>query len=319
MRKTLSLSLLIILSGSLAAQTANTRIDKTARTIFEGQPATLRLAPHLTTTIRLPEPVNSVIVGDSSLFQAEYSPNEPLLVFAKPITATAAESNLVISTTHGRQFVLSLKSVGSSAADATSVVDLFVNCRAAGIFFIDETYPSALISETLDLANTAVPNLGNDSADFNSAGADPFQLDDLVSRQRQQPLRNLYGDGIRVGIGQVLEHGSRLIVSFSVVNAGSETIELVPPQVQLAGQTKSGMLRRTRWNTVQQLPVDVFRISDRRLKPRGRVDGAVVFERPTIKQSTEGLFLQIADSAAVDQPTLAPISFRAPNLNGDKP
>src|SRR5205809_2280316 len=100
MRRTLCLSMLIILSGSLAAQTANTRIDKIAKTIFEGQPATLRLAPHMTTTIHLPEPVNSVIVGDSSLFQAEYSPNEPFLVFAKPITATAAESNLVISTTH---------------------------------------------------------------------------------------------------------------------------------------------------------------------------------------------------------------------------
>src|SRR6476619_3427136 len=94
MRRALCLSMLIILSGSLAAQTANTRIDKTARTIFEGQPETLRLAPHVTTTIRLPEPVNSVIVGDSSLFQAEYSPDEPLLVFTKPITGTAAESNL---------------------------------------------------------------------------------------------------------------------------------------------------------------------------------------------------------------------------------
>ena len=125
--------------------------------------------------------------------------------------------------------------------------------------------------------------------------------------------------GIRVGIGQVLEDGSRLIVSFSVVNSGSERIELVPPQVQLAGQTKSGMLRRTRWNTVQQLPVEAYRISNRRIEPRGRVDGAVVFERPQLKQSTEGLFLQIADSAAIDRPTLAPISFRPTNLNGEKP
>jgi hypothetical protein len=99
-----------------------------------------------------------------------------------------------------------------------------------------------------------------------------------------------------------------------VADAGLDLLVCaVSPQVQLAGQTKSGMLRRTRWNTVQQLPVDVFRISDRRLKPQQRVDGAVVFERPPIKQSTEGLFLQIADSAAVEKPTLAPISFRAPN------
>jgi hypothetical protein len=38
-----------------------------------------------------------------------------------------------------------------------------------------------------------------------------------------------------------------------------------------------------------------------------------------LKQSTERLFLQIADSAAIDRPTLAPISFRPTNLNGVKP
>src|SRR6266566_551625 len=98
-RTIVCLLLTIIYCVTLAAQT--TRTEKTARTIFEGRPATLRLSPRVTTTIRLPEPVNSVIVGDSSLFQAEYSPDEPLLVFAKPITPTATESNLVISTTYG--------------------------------------------------------------------------------------------------------------------------------------------------------------------------------------------------------------------------
>jgi type IV secretory pathway VirB9-like protein len=101
MRKTFCLSLLIVLSGSISAQTKDTRIRNTAKTVFEGQPATLRLAAHLTTTIRLPEPVNSVIVGDSNLFQAEHSPSEPLLVFVKPVTSTVAQSNLVISTARG--------------------------------------------------------------------------------------------------------------------------------------------------------------------------------------------------------------------------
>ena len=104
-----------------------------------------------------------------------------------------------------------------------------------------------------------------------------------------------------------------MIVSFSVFSSKSETIELVPPQVQMAGQTKSGIFRRARSTTVQQLPVQAYQISQRRLSPGERVDGVVVFERPPIKQSTEGLMLQIADSAAVDQPTLAPINFRQTN------
>jgi hypothetical protein len=136
------------------------------------------------------------------------------------------------------------------------------------------------------------------------------KLDRILNRQRGERLDKLYGDGIRVGIGQVLEDGPRLIVSFSVTNSKSEPAELVPPQIQLSGQTESGIFRRTRWTTVQQLPIEFYQMSQRRLDPGGRIDGVVVFERPAIKQSTESLMLQIADSAAVDQPTLVPITFR---------
>jgi hypothetical protein len=260
--------------------------------------------------------VNSVIVGDSSLFQVEYSPDEPFLVFAKPTAAASAASNLVISTTGGRQFVLTLKNLGKAVTEKESGVDLLVNCRPAGILFIEDMFPTALISETFKIESAGAVDFESGSATFDLGAA--ARLDDLVSRQGRQPLGNLQGDRLRVGIGQVLEQGSRLIVSFSVVNSGAETIEIVPPQVQLANQTTSGIFRRTRWNTVQQLPVDVYRITDRSLGPRQRVDGVVIFERPAIKQSTERLFLQIADSAAVDQPVLAPVSFRATTEMGEK-
>src|SRR5215471_18307856 len=186
MRKTVCIPMIIIFCTSLSAQTRSTR-GNAAKTVFEGQPATLRLAPHRTTTIRLPDPVNSVVIGDPSLFQAEYSPDEPMLVFAKPTSATAAESNLVISTMHGRQFVLSLESLGTLPAAETSGVDLLVNCRPAEIFFIAETFPSVLISETLDLASTAIAVAGVGGAESGSAGASPSRLDELVLRQRQQP------------------------------------------------------------------------------------------------------------------------------------
>src|SRR5881409_3047938 len=114
MRTILYLSLLIVLSESLPAQTLNTRNRNGSKTVFEGQPASVRLAPHVTTTIRLPEPVNSVVLGDSNLFQAEYSPNEPMLVFARPMGLGVAQTNLVISTIFGRQFILLLRSLGAS-------------------------------------------------------------------------------------------------------------------------------------------------------------------------------------------------------------
>ena len=308
MRRVLSISLIIILSGSLAAQTKNTRNRNASRIVFEGQPASIRLAPRVTTTIRLPEPVNSVVLGDSNLFQAEYSPGEPLLVFVRATGSGSAQTNMVISTVFGLQFILLLRSLGPTNPDELGV-DLLVSCQTAQVRFIEETYPSALIAETISVSKEAHPQPKSDGTV--SATETPIGgLDENLNRERDQKIEKLYGDRIRVGIGHVAEDGSRLIVSFSVMSSKSEPAELVPPQVQLSGQTRSGFFRRDRWSTVQQLPVEAYRMSERRLDPGGRIDGVVVFERPLIKQSTEKLMLQISDSAAVDQPTLAPISFR---------
>jgi len=275
--------------------------------VFEGQPASIRLAPHVTTTIRLPEAVNSVVLGDSNRFQAEYSPKEPLLVFARPTASDIAETNLVISTVFGRQFILILRSLGVST-DQSAGVDLLVTCQAAAVRFIEETSPSGLISETPNLCSAAHP--GSPGTASGSDGRNRLAVDEILKRQRNQRMDKLYGDRIHVGIGQVSEDGPRLIVSFSVFSPKSEPAELVPPQIQLSGQTKVGMFRRIRWTTVQQLQVQAYRITRRKLNPGERVDGVVIFERPPIKQSTEKLLLQIADSAAVDHPVLVPIRFR---------
>ncbi len=39
-----------------------------------------------------------------------------------------------------------------------------------------------------------------------------------------------------------------------------------------------------------------------------------VFQRPSFKQSNETLFLQMAESGAVDRPALAPIGFGISNF-----
>src|SRR6266581_4649291 len=194
MRKGFCISLLVILSGSLAAQTNNTRNRYGSKTVFEGQPASIRRAPHVTTTIRLPEPVNSVVVGDSSLFQAEYSPNEPLLIFVRASALGIAETNLVISTVQGRQFVLLLRSLGASGDEIESAVDLIVTCQVSGLHFIEETFPSALISQTVSLASVAHPPPILPESDTG------LSLDEILNQQRHKRIETLYGDRIRVGI-----------------------------------------------------------------------------------------------------------------------
>jgi hypothetical protein len=280
--------------------------------VLEGRPTTVRVALHVTTTIRLPEPIRSVVLGDSNAFQAEYSPNEPLLVFVRPTASARAQTNLTISTVYGRQFILLLRSLGTSADEIEAGVDLVVTGRAAELHFIEEAFPSSVISETVDLnrTNTASPRPETPKTVAQSGSDRSYRLDAFLEQQRQAKIETLYGEGIRVAIGAVTQDGQRLIVPFSVLSSKSKPAELVPPQVQLSGPTKSGVLRHRRSAVAEQLPVEDYQMNKRRLDPGGRIDGVVIFEPPMVKQSTEELLLEIADSAAIDQPTLAPIPFR---------
>jgi hypothetical protein len=96
----------------------------------------------------------------------------------------------------------------------------------------------------------------------------------------------------------------------SVINPSNHAIELMPPQVQLGGKFKK------KWTTAEQLSVTDYRLSTRRLGAGARADGVVVFERPAFKQANETLFLQMAESGAVDKPALAPVGFGISTFRG---
>jgi hypothetical protein len=109
------------------------------------------------------------------------------------------------------------------------------------------------------------------------------------------------------------------VVLFSVVNTSKHAILLMPPQVQLGGKNRSGkIIKHDRWSTAEQLPIMDFRLNRRRVAPGERADGVVLFERPPYKQSNETLFLQMAESGAVDRPALAPIGFGVSSFREDK-
>ena len=128
-------------------------------------------------------------------------------------------------------------------------------------------------------------------------------MDRFLESQRISQLPDLRGNPLGVGIGDIYEDGRQTFVLFSVVNQGEQTVELLPPQVQLAGTGKKGR------GSVEQMAVHEYQLSGRRLRPNERADGVVAFERPTFKQSHQSYFLQIAESAAVDRPSLAPIDL----------
>jgi len=341
--------LLILPAIELAGQTQQTipiqvRPQVVGRPIRDGQVTIVYLAPRYATAIRMPEPVNSVVVGDPGSFSAEHSDREPQLVFVKPITPKPAQTNLLISTTRGLQVSLLLVSRGETKGDGESDIDFLMRYKPSGQFIIQpaeslsavvpQTATIAIVSVTTASANGSDPVMpsalrtgvsGRDRATpqlvaANATKAEPAALDDLLERQRRAPLPTLYGQKpgvsppgkelIRAGVSEVIDQGTAVVVMFSALNAEDHAIELMPPQVQLGGVRKTGkLIRKSRWTTAEQLPVTDFRMSRRRLGPGERADGVVVFQRPSFKQSNETLFLQMAESGAVDRPALAPIGF----------
>ena len=101
---------------------------------------TLRLIPRVATSIRMPEPVNSVVIGDPEHFQAEHSEHEPELVTIKPVSAEPMQTNLLITTTLGHQANLVLISSGQQSG-GTQTVDLLLKYGrpTEGSFLVEES------------------------------------------------------------------------------------------------------------------------------------------------------------------------------------
>lgn len=323
-------SLKTLIGGVCACLIASAQVPEvhpqvSGRAVQEGQVTTVYLEPRFVTAIRMPDTVNSVVLGDPDSFSAEHSEREPQIVFVKPITDKASQTNLLISTVHGNQANLLLISRGESAATRPDV-DFMMRYRPAGTFVIEPSMPSVSVGQTVELpvpgqamdAQAIPPPPEQRPAAQNGDAA--VGLDALLERQRRAPLPALYGEKpgtappgkqlLEAGVSEVIDQGREVVVLFSVVNRQNHAIELMPPQVQLGGKVRKGTIRHhSVWSNSEQLPVEDFRMSQRRIGPGERADGVLIFQRPSFKQSNETLLLQMADSGAVDRPALAPIGF----------
>src|SRR6476660_10089491 len=68
----------------------------------------VHMAPGYTTSVRMPEEISSVVIGDPATFKAEHSESAPRLVFLKPITTRPAESNALVTMRSGHEVSLHL-------------------------------------------------------------------------------------------------------------------------------------------------------------------------------------------------------------------
>src|SRR6516162_692770 len=257
----------------------------------------LHLHPGFVSSVRLPEEVSSVVLGDPAAFKGEHSEAEPRLVFFKPASPTPAKSNALISTRSGREVTLTLVSDGALAH--AEPVDYVLEYQPQRTFLIAAAYPSVLIGESKTLGERPANPQSTPKPETDGPAARPKLAAPLEWRGRE----------LRVAVGRTEEKGSEMTVAFSIANNSSRTVELLPPQVQI-----SGTARQKHHKAIKAEPVAVkdYRLAARRLPPGATTEGTVVFERPAFKESREQLLLQIAQAEEVDRPVLAPIAFVAP-------
>lgn len=256
------------------------------------QVTTLHLRPGYVTSVRLPESVSSVVLGDPATFKAEHSEAEPELVFFKPAVPQATETNALITTRTGREISLTLASEGSSAA-----VDYLLEYERPRSFLVPATQTSFLIADTkaVDPNLSVVSSTSHTESETNS-----------LLRTEVNAAPHWKGKDLRVSIGHSAQNGDEMTVAFSVFNASENIIELLPPQIELDGNTKD---KHKNGIKAEPVPIKDYRLTSRKLSPHARVDGVVAFERPSFKEGRERLLLHIAQTDAVDRPVLATIAF----------
>ena len=266
----------------------------------------LHVRPGYVSSVRVLEEVSSVVLGDPGSFKAEHSEAEPQLVFFKATTAKPAQTNALITTKGGREISLSLVSEGK--ADHSDVVDYVLNCERPHSFLISSAHSNFVVGDTQSVAS------GDPPAHPPVANAAAKQEQQLLTADR---LENPHWEGklLRVAVGPTTEREQQMTVPFAVLNASSRTIEILPPQIQLAGTSKDKHRKEIK---AEPVAVKDYSLTSRTLAPGARADGVVLFERPSFKESSERLLLAVAQAEEVDHPVLAPIAFVAAIGGGAK-
>lgn len=158
-----------LLTGIAAGQSQEGQIMPSVTTarVEDGSVTVLHLAPGYTTSVRLPEEISSVVIGNPASFKAEHSEAEARLVFLKPTTTQPSESNALITTKSGKEISLHLVSVGKGTGNAR--VDFLVEYRPPESMLISPDKQSFLIADTHPVTSIATANSPNQSV-----GLDPL-------------------------------------------------------------------------------------------------------------------------------------------------
>jgi len=285
-------------------------------TIDPRQVTILHLRPDFESSIRMPEDVTSVILGSPGEFKAEHNEGEAQYVYVKPITKEPAQSNLLIATKSGQHVTIELISAGANAANDTPPVDFLIEYRAARSFLIGGDTPVLTAPKPENKSRQRKTGSRSATPITNSDNATRSALDKVFAQQAQinaPDWTKWEGRQIETSIGRVQQWKNETVVAYSIYNNADTSVEIVPPQIQIAGRKpEKKKSKKSKGILSDQMEIRDYKLSATRLEPGARADGVVVFDRPNFKESTEQIFLQIALADQVDRSILIRIPFTPP-------
>ena len=285
-------------------------------TINPSEVTTLHLRPEFESTIHMPEEITSVILGSPGSFKAEHNEGEPEYVYVKPITKEAAESNLLIATKSGLHVTLELMSDGIGASGSAMPVDFLIEYRTSRSFMITGSASAGhAMVEPTGIASSSTQSRTPAAAKPLSAIDEEYELQMRINAPGWTKWE---GKQIETSLGDIRQWSNETVISFSILNASDQPVEVVPPQIQISGRAVKKKKKEGKSLTADQLLIREYRLSTTRIEAGARADGVVVFDRPNFKQSTEKLFLQIAQADQVDRPILIRLPFTPPIAGGTR-
>jgi len=211
-----------------------------------------------------------------------------------------------------------LISDGTGIPNQSQPVDFLIEYRSARSFLIS----SDSGTPTMAAAPGKIPAHEINSADAGSGSASLSNLDEEFRQQQKvnAPKWTKWEEKqIETSIGDMRQWSNQTVISYSILNSSDQPVEIVPPQIQITGRSAAKKKKKKKEGNgiiSDQLEIRDYRLSAARLEPGGRADGVVVFDRPNFKESTEKLFLQIAQADQVDRPILIRLPFTPP-ISGD--
>jgi hypothetical protein len=227
--------LVVLLPFRLDASEAQAAARVTTVVVNPAQVTSLYLRPGFESAIRMPEEVSSVILGSPGTFKAEHNEGEPNYVYVKPIAKEPAESSLLIATKSGLHVSLELISDGATTVTEKQPVDFLIEYRVtrSSLVVSAPTSPSSPATNLPRRPETAISAPSTHSA---PSSALEMEYDQQI-RINAPVWTKWEGRQLETSLGDTRQWNNEVAVSYSILHNSSSPIEIVPPQIQIAGRT----------------------------------------------------------------------------------